>query len=209
MLKYVYNNYLGISMNILIISNSLIVKELLKLVLDGKDFNVEYKNRVQEANETHYALIFIDNTAKNLIEQIDFLEERVSGKIVLLGSSDSAVDEIVDRVIQKPFLPADIEELLDTIEISQEPKPKTKILDPDEIARIKALMALDDEESEEPLDELDYIERLEEKESLKLKKKEAKELIYELAKLSKKEIKNLLKGAKVSIKIEYKKGDDE
>jgi len=151
----------------------------------------------------------IDNAIEDLIEQLDFIKERLDSKIVLLGSSDSAVDELVDRVVQKPFLPTDIEELLDSIEPTKEPQIKTNVLDPDEIARIKALMALDEEESKEPLDELDYIERLEEKESLKLKKKKAKELIYELAKLSKKEIKNLLKGAKVSIKIEYKKGDDE
>ena len=196
-------------MNILIVSSSLIVKELLKLVLEGKNFKAEYQNRAQDAKGAHYSLVFIDNAIEDLIEQLDFIKERLDGKIVLLGSSDSAVDELVDRVVQKPFLPTDIEELLDSIEPTKEPQIKTNVLDPDEIARIKALMALDEEESKEPLDELDYIERLEEKESLKLKKKKAKELIYELAKLSKKEIKNLLKGAKVSIKIEYKKGDDE
>ncbi len=59
-------------------------------------------------------------------------------------------------------------------------------------------------ELDEEIKELSTIDKLEQKESLKLKGKDAKEFLYDCRGLTKKELKKLLKGAKITIKIDYK-----
>ena len=70
-------------------------------------------------------------------------------------------------------------------------------------------MQMDDELQEREEVSLDNIELLKEKKSIKIKKKDAKELLLDLNMLNKKELKKLLKDAKVSIKISYKRSENE
>ena len=189
-------------MNILIISNSIVVEELLKLVLKNKDYNLEYQKDVEDADRDYYDAVFIDESSQDLNSQIEYAQEGLQSQVVLIASKDT--DTNADYVVVKPFLPEDIELVIDNLKDKTIERKETNILDPEEIAKIKELMQLDEFE-----DELENIECLRDKKSLKVKKKEAKELLLELCKLDKKELKKLLKGAKVSIKIEYKKSKNE
>ena len=191
-------------MKILVISNSLIVQELLKLVLDNREDSSEYIQKAQDAEDINYDIVFIDDFISNLKRQIDFVKSSLKAKWVILlgGEKDLELGSIVDIILKKPFLPADIEDVLGKFNNKD---ISTNILDPEEIAKIKVLMELDEDSSE---DELSYIEMLENKESLKLKKRDAKEFLYEILKLNKKELKALLKGAKVSIKVEFKDNNE-
>ncbi len=191
-------------MKILVISNSLIVQELLKLVLDNREDSSEYIQKAQDAEDINYDIVFIDDFISNLKRQIDFVKSSLKAKRVILlgGEKDLELGSIVDIILKKPFLPADIEDVLGKFNNKD---ISTNILDPEEIAKIKVLMELDEDSSE---DELSYIEMLENKESLKLKKRDAKEFLYEILKLNKKELKALLKGAKVSIKVEFKDNNE-
>ena len=190
-------------MEILVISNSLVIQELFKLVLKNKNAKVQYAQKAQDANSINYDIVFIDDYIPNLKEQIDFIKTHLRAKnITLLGGDDLELASLVDIVLKKPFLPSDIEEILqkfDNKELS------THILDPNEIAKIRALMDIDEDKKQE---DLSYIERLENKEPLKLKKKAAKEFLLEILDLDKKELKSLLKGAKVSIKIKFKDSNE-
>ena len=190
-------------MKILIISNSLIVQELLKLVLDNREDSAEYIQRAQDADDINYDIVFIDDFIPELKAQIDFVKSRLKAKrVILLGGEDLELGSVVDIVLKKPFLPTDIEDILEKFNTED---IDTNILDPDEIAKIKALMELDEDSSE---DELTYIDMLENRENLKLKKRAAKEFLYEILSLDKKELKSLLKGAKVSIKVEFKESHE-
>ena len=196
-------------MNILIVSNSLVVEELLKLVLKSKDYNLEFQKDVEDADISSYDIVFIDDSAQDLTSQIEFAQDGLHSKVALIASTNSDVE--ANYIITKPFLPQDIETILDNIESSKLSTKVTNILDPDEIAKIKELMQMDDEEleAEDSQEDIKNIDLLKDKKSIKLKKKDAKELLLELNNIDEKELKKLLKGAKVSIKIAYKKGKDE
>ncbi len=193
-------------MNILIVSNSLVVEELLKLVLKNKNYNLEYQKDVEDADRNGYDIIFIDESSQDLNSQIEYAQDGLKSKVVLIASADT--DTRADYLVVKPFLPEDIEIVIDNIKEKNLKNNSTNVLDPEEIARIKEIMQLDDE-IEDIQENIDCIELLRDKKSVKVKKKEAKELLLELSELNKKELKKLLKGAKVSIKIAYKKGKDE
>ena len=196
-------------MNILIVSNSLVVEELLKLVLKSKDYNLEFQKDVEDADISSYDIVFIDDSAQDLTSQIEFAQDGLHSKVALIASTNSDVE--ANYIITKPFLPQDIETILDNIESSKLSTKVTNILDPEEIAKIKELMQMDDEEleAEDSQEDIKNIDLLKDKQSIKLKKKDAKELLLELNNIDEKELKKLLKGAKVSIKIAYKKGKDE
>jgi len=198
-------------MILLIVSKSLIVSELLKIVLDEKKIDAEYVSSAKDAEDINYNIIFIDNSIDNLFEEIEFIKDNLKGEIILLGNADSSIENRVEKVVNKPFLPEDIAEILNSYQKSAEEKSiqkevKTNILDPLEIVKIKELMQEDDDDD---IDHRTYLEKLEDRENLKLKKKEAKEFLYEILPLTKKELKRLLKGAKISIKIDFKKSEDE
>ncbi len=191
-------------MNILIVSNSLVVEELLKLVLKDKDYNLEYQKDVEDADRNSYDIIFIDDSSQDLNSQIEYAKDGLNSKVALIASADT--DTKADYLVIKPFLPEDIEQVIGYAKKNELKNSSTNVLDPEEIAKIKELMQLDEFEDE---DELENIERLRDKKSIKVKKKEAKKLLLELCELDKKELKRFLKGAKVSIKIAYKKDNDE
>jgi len=191
-------------MKILVISNSLIIQELLKLVLDNREDSAEYIQRAQDAEDINYDILFIDDFISDLKAQIDFAKSSLRAKRVILlgGEEDLELGSLVDIALKKPFLPTDIEDVLEKFNTKD---LNTNVLDPDEVAKIKALMELDETSRE---DKLSYIDKLENRENLKLKKKSAKEFLVEILELNKKELKGLLKGAKVSIKVEFKDSNE-
>ncbi len=193
-------------MNILIVSTSFVVEELLKLILKDKNYNLESQEDVENAKRDSYNIVFIDDSVQDITSQIEYAQDRLKSQVALLTSVDSNIE--ATYVVVKPFLPHDIEGIIEELEDKIITATPTNILDPEEIAKIKELMEMDEEiESQEDI--LDNIELLKDKKSLRVKKKEAKELLLELCKLDKRELKKLLKGAKVSIKISYKKSENE
>ncbi len=200
-------------MYILAISSSKIVFELLNMVLKGDDREIEFVNSIEEAQEDSYNIIFIDDTTSDINTELESIINNYSyDKLIFIGSNP-IIEAKVDMVIKKPFLPKDIKEIIESIDIKpliKKDSASTNVLDLDEIEKIKALMNLDDEEEEDNINyESSFFELLEDKESLNLKKKGAKEFLYECTNLNRKELKKLLKGAKVSIKIKFKSSDNE
>ena len=87
--------------------------------------------------------------------------------------------------------------------INKQDDNKTNILDPDEIERIKALMVLEADEDDILSDDVSFVDKLKSKEGFKLKTKDSKRFLKELIRLNKSELKRLLKGAKIRIRVEY------
>lgn len=187
-----------------VVSNSLIIIELLKLVFKKRAETLEYF-KSDETPDLSAKVFFVDDSLPNFEQVAKKLHE--NGKTLVVLGEDSELPFAPLYTIAKPFLPNDIELVMERIEQEQkgEEEIKTQILDADEIAHIKALMDLEESEDEEPVSAMELLER---KESLHLKKYEAKEFLYELCKLTPKELKKLLKKAKVSLKIRFKKSDD-
>jgi hypothetical protein len=198
-------------MNVLVVSFSNVVVELLKMVFKEHSLKSENQKSIQDAKSDSYSIIFVDDSTPNYKTQLQELIDNFSySSLIFIGNGDKEIESSVDFTIKKPFLPNDIEEILAKIKI-EPPKSKTKVLDAQEIERIKALMDLDleDEDENQELEKNSAIELIKDKKSLKLKRKEAKEFLYDCTNLSQKELKKLLKGAKVSIKIKYKSSENE
>jgi hypothetical protein len=187
-------------MRILILSNSLVVTELFKLALDN-DIKSEYKQNIDDANKNSYEIIFIDDTLINFEKQIENIESNLDYKeLVIIANGDN---EFSNKTLKKPFLPKDIRKIIEDINNELESKNEpANVLDLDEIERIKSIIELN--EYEEKINKKKFADTLKSKESIKAKNKEAKKLIKELCKMSKKEQKELFGSAKVTIKIDYK-----
>jgi len=180
-----------------ILSNSLIVNELLKLIFKKREEKFSFVHE-RNLDSVIDSVVIIDDSIDDVDGVIHNLKLQ-NNRVILLGESSSSVD----YNIEKPFLPQDIEQILEQLQGESKSTIQTKVLDPDEIAHIKALMDLDDEEEVQE-SALTPFEKLQQRESLKLKGKEAKELLFSLLELDSKELKRLLKKSKVSLKISFK-----
>jgi hypothetical protein len=190
---------------IAIVSKSLIVNELLKLIFKNRNEKIDFIDSEAIENLSDRVVI-VDDSIDDLENSIRLLQGN-NNTIILLGEADCDVDSKV----AKPFLPQDIEVALENAPLPQKSTTKitTNVLDPDEVAHIKALMALDDDEDYEEEEELTPFELLQIQESFVIKGREAKEFLYEIKAIKTKELKDLLKGAKVKIKVTFKESDDE
>jgi len=188
-------------MNILVVSYSTIVIELLKLVFKENSIKNEHIKSVNNAKSDSFSVIFIDDSTINLKEQLEDIINNFSySKLVFIGNADKNIENMVDIVVKKPFLPKDIKEIIDDIDFNKE-NVRTSVLDAQEIAKIKELMNLDDE----ILNNNNIFDNLRDKKDIILKRKEAKDFLLDCTKQSKKELKKMLKGAKISVKIKFKR----
>jgi len=193
-------------MNVLVLSYSNVVIELLKLVFKEKNIKSENVKSIHDTSSNSYDLIFIDDSIPKYELQIQELVDNFSySNLIFIGNLNNKLQNLVDFTIKKPFLPKDINEIINNTKIdTNNKKIKTKILDAQEINKIKALMQIEEIDNNE-----DIFKKLENKEDIALKKKEAKEFLIECSNISPKKLKKLLKGAKVSIKIKYKSSENE
>jgi len=185
-------------MDILVLSNSLIVNELFKLAISS-DINAEFITTSNSAKNDFYDAIFVDETISNLDNEVEFLQHNINyNNLIAIASQEQ---QFTQNILKKPFLPQDIQNLLQSFKTSQPSQP-SNILDLEEIERIKSIMQLDLEE--ENIKKQNPLVALEEKKSFKAKNKKAKEVLKKLCKMKKTELKELLKNAKLTIKVEFK-----
>ena len=153
-------------MNILLINTSPVVSRLISIFVNEKTFLDEPKN-TSELKLSKYDLVFVDDDSYILeIEQL--LKNTPFLKKVLLSSKkmpDSIV-EYFDEVIQKPFLPSQIREVIDSTSkyikqnsIKNSTFEKSNILDKNEISKIKDLLDDSEEDKNFLIDEDNYESR--------------------------------------------------
>jgi len=153
---------------------------------------------------------FIANDVESMLEEVDFSDDLIfddedddiaqinEDRDISLKDDNNESEDFIEDEEENEEEDENISEL---IKNAKETTPK--VLDPQEIEKIKALMTLDESE-DDVLDEISYIDKIKNKESFKLKTKEAKKFFKELKNIKKKELKRLLKGAKIRVKIEFK-----
>ncbi|NPA27572.1 MAG: hypothetical protein GXN91_00790 [Epsilonproteobacteria bacterium] len=196
-------------MKSLVISKSKVLLQFFKIVLKDKG---EYVTSAKEAKDKEYNIIFIDDIM-NVKSELSYIKENNLKYEYLILVGEGGESEF-DLTLKKPFLPKDLEELIENLEITQDidiiesiedlatnlttsnSPIKTNVLDPLEVAKIKELM--------ETQIETDFVSILKNRKKIKAKNKEAKNILKELCKMDKKERKKLLKNCKISLKIELK-----
>jgi len=107
-------------MTILLINDNPVVSRLLALCTRDDDMVLEEVKGVHTMHHESYDVVFIDE--RSYVGEVLNLSEIIHiGKKILLSSVDVEINDF-DMTIQKPFLPSQIIEILEGIEVSQERK---------------------------------------------------------------------------------------
>jgi len=150
-------------MNILLMNNNPVVSRLLAFCTRDEAFLLEEVEDINAITCEQYDVIFID---EDIYEKdvADLLDTLSIDKKILFASNEVAVNDF-DLIIQKPFLPSQILEVLTTSTIhpntsdemsedhlqdmepteESEKADATQVLDTNELEKIKALLASDNE----------------------------------------------------------------
>jgi hypothetical protein len=151
-------------MDILLINTNPVVSRIIALCSKDLDANIAIKDSLQEDDLNSFNTIFIDDNLYNE-EMANILKSTHLGKRVLLKSKNFELkdDVLFDYVVDKPFLPSKIIEILsqgdedivfDIDNIGDD--YDTQILDTKELNKIKQI--LDDETLPPHIEEIDDIE---------------------------------------------------
>lgn len=102
-------------MNILLINTNPVVSRLVSLCMRDRSITFEEVDLVSEVSGTYYDIVFIDDASYH-DEVAAFLDTINIAKVVFLSSRDSGeeIGGIFDAVIKKPFLPSQIQAVLDS-----------------------------------------------------------------------------------------------
>jgi len=180
-------------MDILLINTNPIVSNLFQSLVKDKAMKLQEVSGVEQMIKQDYHVIFIDESLcqKNLIAMMD--SSRPVMKVCMSYSPDML--EGFDVTLQKPFLPSQIMDILEHVQVMD--KKVFSVLDSKEIETIKSLLDMEDLENRDI-----------EKNSIKKKcikdkaKKNTKNMTIQIKNLKKKAIKRLLKGKEIKIRIQ-------
>lgn len=140
--------------HILLINSNPIISRLLTLCTREENLILEESQTLSSLERTHYDIIFIDESSYTT--DIQTFQSIVTSRKNILFSYENKEISAFDTVIQKPFLPFQIMEIIEHIPALPNTRqdndiPKTQILDASEIAKIKTLLDMETE-ANTPLD---------------------------------------------------------
>ncbi len=193
-------------MRILLVSRNRVVQELVKLALkDIEALELEILDRVESPRYEQYDLILEEDNQVLERHNLD-LKKIESSKRILLGDKDRIKKGNYDYIVAKPFLPSDIRRAIDksksldsktqrVLSKDQEAKPQieTEILDRDEIMLIRRLLE-DEIDADKPFQEMEQDSRI---------TLDIEEFLKLLKECKVKKLRQLLKGARLNIEIEF------
>ncbi|MDQ7046261.1 MAG: hypothetical protein Q9M39_01010 [Sulfurovum sp.] len=155
MAKY---NYGAVTMKILLINTNPVVSSLLVMCTRDVELLLDEVADVNEVKDVEYDLVFVDDDS--YVDAVDtFFEKRSIQKKIFISYVEEGVVGF-DESIQKPFLPSQIHNVIESVkkdfileeedddddEFEFTDKSVLSVLDEGEIAKIKALLEMDDEE---------------------------------------------------------------
>jgi hypothetical protein len=204
-----------ISMRVLLLSRSRVVQELVKLGIGGVESAVlEIAEEPARIAGDRYDLLLLDDRFAREFASLE-IGHLLTGDRVLLGSAEGVDPEVYDRVLEKPFLPADIRALASGVgdpaeevdveedlrefltgELAAAESEETEVLDREEIRKIRAL--LDGGESEDFEVPEERATPVREAAAYR-----ADELLDLLERIKTKKLRRLLRGATIRIEIDF------
>ncbi|QOR62130.1 hypothetical protein ACM66Z_01235 [Sulfurovum sp. ST-21] len=102
-------------MNILLINTNPVVSRLVSLCMRDTSITFEEVDLIAEVSGTYYDIVFVDDASYH-DEVAAFLSAIDIAKVVFLSSRDTGeeIGSMFDTVIKKPFLPSQIQAVLDS-----------------------------------------------------------------------------------------------
>jgi len=201
-------------MKILLLTRNHVVHEFVELVADRVGAQLDVQDTIEGIVDIGYDFLFVDDRGDLLEKSITLIDSFDTQKNIVLYNKTKPMHDLFDLGIKKPFLPSDIQTILEEI-----PKPKIhleedQILNIRDIDEIKSLLEDEGLEiiSEEDLaDEITsesdlhiVEEKIEREESASVEEK----LLEAIMQMESKKIRKLLKGAEVTINIRFPKENE-
>ncbi len=191
-------------MKVLLFTPSRVVREMVRLATEKAGAELECVTGPEQVSGDRYELVLVDDAVA--LDPESLQEHLIVGETVWIHNVERPLDERYDHSVIKPFLPSDILSLLQS-DLSapkgEDENPEdfavtvdeetTRVLDEEEVARIRSLL----EEDEEPAET-----GKEKEEDIRL---DADELIDLLTALKPKKLKKLLQGAEVTLTVRFPK----
>jgi len=210
-------------MNILLLTHNHVVREFVEHAARELSATFDIAGNISDIQNKIYDFVFVDDRSEQFGDIMHILD-RIGSTSVILYNNDREEFEYFDKKIKKPFLPADIKNVLlekekinqattqENIEIDVSDRD-THVLNLQDIDEIKALLREDGLEivSEEDLaEEIENQSRItDEAEETKAVHEIEEMLLSAILKMKPKKIRKLLKGAEVTLKIKFPKDSNE
>ena len=190
-------------MKILLLTRNHVVREFIELVADRVGAGLDVLGEVPEAGEIEYDVLFVDDRGTLLEESITLLDTLEPGQSVVLYAEENALHDFFDHQVKKPFLPSDIQQILEQDTLSSAQPIEEQVLNIQDIEEIRGLLEREGLEivaEEELVDEIDR-EPLVEEEDTTMEEK----LLAAISSMEPKKIRKLLRGAEVTLRIRFPK----
>ena len=194
-------------MKILLLTRNHVVKEFIELVADRVGAVLEVWDRVEEVIDARYDFFFVDDRGVFLEESQGLLGVLGVCQNVVLYSEPHALHTRFDLRVKKPFLPSDIQTILENAPASDEHLLEDQILNIQDIEEIKSLL---EHEGMQIVSEEDLIDEIDTELGIKNRKTEQRldtqeKLLEALVHMEPKRIRKLLRGAEMHITIKFPK----
>ncbi len=195
-------------MRILLLTRNHVVREFIELVADRVGAVLEVQESVPEANADAYDVLLVDDRGTFLEESIPLLERLHGCQRIVLYTQEHALHEAFDLKVKKPFLPSDIQNILEKKAVAEEARTGEPVLHIEDIEEIRSLL---EGEGMEIVSEEDLVDEITVEEFAQGAEREIvhstmeEKLLEAVLEMKAKKIRKLLKGAEVTLKITFPK----
>jgi len=198
-------------MRVLLLTHNHVVREFVGIAAEKIGASIDFVETLLDVDMGSYDTIFVDDRDALMSSSLGVVGDLDRCQSVLLYSKLNRGNELFDIHVKKPFLPSDIEQVLENIGDADDIFYSEQILNPVDIDEIKSLLECDDtpELSDETL--ADRIKRTKKAAACKSSRSQPSQsgmetkLLKALRDMEPKKLKKLLRGAEVTISIKFPK----
>ena len=192
-------------MKVLLLTRNHVVREFIELVTGRIAANLDVREDADGVDDEVYDFLFVDDRGTLLEESIVLLERLKTQKNIVLYNEKNTLHALFDQKIKKPFLPSDIQQILEASPAEESLSSEEQILNIQDIEEIRGLLESEGMEivsEEELVDEIEMAYGVSETEK---ESRTEEELLLALRNMEPKKIRKLLKGAEVTLTIRFPK----
>ena len=188
-------------MRILLLTRNHVVREFIELVADRIGALLEVQELVPEADAHAYDVLLVDDCGTLLEESMPLLGRLQACQRIVLYTQAHTLHEMFDLKVKKPFLPSDIQSILEKRVVTKEAQAQEQVLHIEDIAEIRSLL---EGEGVEIISEEELVEEVTVETEIVHGTMEEK-LLEAVLEMKPKKIRKLLQGAEVTLKISFPK----
>jgi len=202
-------------MKILLLTRNHVVKEFVSLVADRVSAKLFVVDNISDVKPKRYDFMFVDDGSIPLEQSIEMMEELDRSICsVLLYSRDSDQGSQFDIMLKKPFLPSDIQNIIEDRERCDGDKSEREYLSSDQILNLQDIeeikTLLDSDELEIVPEEIlaDEIDKATKNREQSSELQNGDGILDAILAMDHKRLRKLLAGAEVSISIKFPEGEE-